>query len=375
MTTNAREYPEISFVDTDTETLINALIQSYEMFTGRTLYPADPARLFILWIADIIVQERVGIDFSAKQNLPRYAQGEYLDSVAELFRDVYRLEPEKAHTVLRFTLSTLRDVPTIIPQGTRATVDGDIVFETLESLTIPTGGTTGDVAAECMTTGTDGNGFVPGQINRLVDIFPYYGSVANATESAGGADEESDDAFYQRMRESQETFSTTGTLGAYEYYAKSASAQITDVKADSPSPGVVDVRILLQGGVLPGEEIINTVTDMLTNQKLKVLTDNVIVSAPEKITYDIDFTYYTLNGGPLPAESVAQNVADAVKQFKEWQAGKLGRDIDPSELNFLIKKAGVKRVEIRSPIFTVVDEKSVAEIGNTTIVDGGAESE
>ena len=230
-------------------------------------------------------------------------------------------------------------------------------------------------SAECTTTGAIGNGFVAGQINRLVDIFPYFGSVVNTTESAGGADEESDDAFYQRMRESQETFSTTGTLGAYEYYAKSASAQIADVKADSPSPGVVDVRILLQGGVLPGEEIINTVTNMLTSEKVKVLTDHVIVSAPEKITYDIDFTYYTLNGGPLPAESVAQNVADAVKQFKEWQAGKLGRDIDPSELNFLIKKAGVKRVEIRSPVFSVVDEKSVAEIGNTTIVDGGAESE
>ena len=153
MTANAREHPEISFVDTDTETLVNALIQSYEMFTGRTLYPADPTRIFLLWIADIIVQERVGIDFSAKQNLPRYAKGEYLDSVAELFRDVYRLEPEKAHTNLRFTLSTVRDIPTIIPIGTRATVDGEILFEILESLTIPAGSTIGDVTAECTTTG------------------------------------------------------------------------------------------------------------------------------------------------------------------------------------------------------------------------------
>lgn len=61
MTTNNRGYPEISFVDTDTATLENALIQSYEAFTGRTLYPADPARLFILWVADIIIQERVNI--------------------------------------------------------------------------------------------------------------------------------------------------------------------------------------------------------------------------------------------------------------------------------------------------------------------------
>ena len=95
MAATNRSYPDISFVETDTETIVNALIQSYEKFTGRTLYPADPARLFILWVADIIVQERVNIDFSAKQNVPRYAEGEYLDSLAELFKDTYRLEPER----------------------------------------------------------------------------------------------------------------------------------------------------------------------------------------------------------------------------------------------------------------------------------------
>ena len=92
MPTN-RSYPDISFVETDTETIANALIRGYETFTGRTLYPADPARLFILWVADIIVQERVNIDFSAKQNVPRYAEGEYLDSLAELFKDDFALYP------------------------------------------------------------------------------------------------------------------------------------------------------------------------------------------------------------------------------------------------------------------------------------------
>ena len=55
MTATNRSYPDISFVETDTEAIVNALIQSYEKFTGRTLYPADPARLFILWVAEIIV--------------------------------------------------------------------------------------------------------------------------------------------------------------------------------------------------------------------------------------------------------------------------------------------------------------------------------
>ena len=55
MTTKSRTYPDISYVETDTETIVNTLIQGYEKIAGRTLYPADPARLFILWVADIIV--------------------------------------------------------------------------------------------------------------------------------------------------------------------------------------------------------------------------------------------------------------------------------------------------------------------------------
>ena len=34
--------PEVEFVDTDTEALVQKLIAGYEATTGRTLYPADP---------------------------------------------------------------------------------------------------------------------------------------------------------------------------------------------------------------------------------------------------------------------------------------------------------------------------------------------
>ncbi len=375
MTTKVREYPDIHFVDTDTNTVVNALIQSYEAFTGRTLYPADPARLFILWVADIIIQERVNIDFSARQNVPRYAEGEYLDSLAELFKDAYRLEPEKAKTTLRFTLSIPLEVATIVPAGTRVTVDGEIIFQTLQALTIPAGDLFGDVEAECQTAGETGNGFVPGQITQLIDIFPYFGSVENVSESDGGADEESDAAFYERMRESVETFSTAGPLGAYEYYAKSASALIVDVKATSPEPGEVDVRVLLSGGQLPGEEILKEVLDILNADKVRPLTDHVTVAAPETVPYDIDFTYWTQEGGAISDDKVAENIAAAVRTFKEWQGAKMGRDVNPSYLISLLMQAGAKRVKVRSPVDTVVPDNAVAVIGETAVVNGGAENE
>ena len=103
------ELPEVEFVDTDTEALVNKLIAGYEEITGRTLYPADPVRAFILWLASVIIQERVNINESAKQNLPRYATGQNLDSLSEIFHNTYRLQPTAARTTLGFSITTALD--------------------------------------------------------------------------------------------------------------------------------------------------------------------------------------------------------------------------------------------------------------------------
>lgn len=377
MTENVRQYPNISFVDTDTEALTNSLIRAFERFAGRTLYPADPVRLFILWIADIIIQERVNIDFSAKQNLPRYAEGEYLDSLAELFKDVYRLEPEAARTTIRFTLSIERDTATVIPAGTRLSAGEEIVFATIAALTIPAGRLTGEVAAVCQTAGEIGNGFIPGQITKLVDIFPYYEKAENITESAGGADWESDAAFYARIRESMETFSTAGPLGAYEYYAKTASAAIADAKAIGPEeePGVVDIRILMQGGELPTQEDLNRVLETLTAERVRPLTDLVRVGAPEIVPFDIDLTYYIPKPNASGAAKISQDVESAVEKYKRWQMERMGRDINPSHLISLVMAAGAKRVDVRSPVFTVVEESAVAQVEEIAVLNGGIENE
>lgn len=322
MTQQNRGYPEISFVNTDTDTLVNALVKSYEKFTGRTLYPADPVQKFILWIADIIIQERILIDESAKQNVPRYAQGVYLDSLAEIFKDAYRLQPQAAATTFRFYLSTALPYQHLIPMGTRVAVDGNIVFETTEILYIDAGKQTGDVPAICQQVGEIGNGFVPGQITQLVDVFPYYDRVENITVSAGGAEQETDSAFYERMRESMESFSTAGPSGAYIYHAKTASPLVADVAALSPTPGVADIRVLLRDGELPTEEVLQEVQAQLSADKVRPLCDFVQVSAPDTVPLNIDATYYI----PKPSQnSAAVITADVERRYKIISDGKRKR--------------------------------------------------
>lgn len=371
-----RNFPDINFVDTDTERIKESLVQAYELMTGRTLYPADPARLFILWVADIIAQTLVLINESAKQNVPRYAEGEYLDSIAEIFKDAQRLGAKAATTTLRFVISEPQTGETIIPVGTRVTTtDGGIIFATSEVGRIEAGETTADVSATCQTTGSAGNGFLPGQIATPVDWFPYMQSVANITTSEGGAEQETDEAFYNRMRESMESYSTAGPAGAYEYIAKSVSQLIADAKAVSDEAGVVDVRILLQDGELPGEEILAQVEAALNDQKARPLTDFVNVIAPETVEFDIELTYYIPSPSEASAATIQAEVEKAVEQYIKWQTSKMGRDINPSYLISLLMKTGIKRVEVSKPQYQAVSSGEVAKVGVQEIVNGGVEDE
>lgn len=370
-----RGYPEVTFVETDPEILINSLIAAYELMTGRTLYPASPERLFILWVADAIIQQRILIDESAKQNIPRYAKGEYLDSVAEIFKDAYRLEAEAARTTFRCHISKMLAYDIVVPKGTRITVDGDITFETTEQLKIKAGELHGDVEGICQRQGVIGNGFTPGQITELVDLYDYFDKVENITTSSGGSEEEEDDAFYKRMRESEESFSTAGPEGAYKYHAKTASPLVADVEVESTEAGVVDVCVLLQDGEMPTEEVLGHVQEALSSKKVRPLTDSVRVSAPKTVDFDVELTYYMPKDGQSSINIIKEDVEKAIEEYVGWQTKKMGRDINPSRLISLIMSKGAKRVDVIKPTFQTVNTTSVAKLKNKTVINGGVEDE
>ena len=45
------------FVPTDVEEIVASLVAAYQQITGRTVHPADPEKIFIQWVADVIIQE------------------------------------------------------------------------------------------------------------------------------------------------------------------------------------------------------------------------------------------------------------------------------------------------------------------------------
>lgn len=364
--------PDIVFVDASAEEVENTVISAYEAASERTLAKADPVRLFLLTIANVIVLLKNDINYTGKQNLLRYAEGDSLDHLGVLV-GCERTAAAAASTTIKVTLSEAQATNIVIPAGTRFTA-GDNVFFALDDLMLITAGElTGTGQATCTETGTVGNDYLPGQIKTLVDPVAYVSSIVNTTKSEGGAEIESDDDYREDINKAPESFSVAGPKGAYEYWAKRASSTISDVSVLSPSPGTVEVIPLLENGVIPGTEILSLVDETLNDLSVRPLTDRVIVAAPTAETYDIDLTYYIEKDNATRASAIQEAVNNAVEEYISWQCAKLARDINPSELIKSIVTAGAKRVVINSPVFTALDETKVAQLGTKTINFGGLE--
>lgn len=373
---------EYQFVSTDTETIVSLLVSMYEEITGSTVQPGSPERLFIQWIANIVVQERAYNNYTGNQNLPSRAEGENLDALGEWFCTGTRPAAKAAVATVRFAISEAQSSAILIPAGTRVTDSNSTLYwATAEDVYIPIGETYVDIQVQCAEAGTQGNGYAIGQINTIVDVYDYYESVSNTTESDGGSDEADDDEYYALMRASMDAYSNAGPVGGYIYFAKQVSTEIGDVAAISPSPGEVAIYVLMQDGTPATSEVKEAVLSACNDDEVRPMTDLVSVADPEQVEYDIAFTYYISNSADKSASEIEADVAAAVETYAAWQCAKFGRDINPDKLREYLLAAGVKRVELTSPVFTVLTSgdsnavPQVAALRETSIVSGGYEDE
>lgn len=372
--------PEYQFIDTSVDPQVSALIADYERLSGQTVQPGSPERVLIQWVASILTHERVLNNFTGNQNIPSRADGENLDALAELMYLPKRPPATTAVCTQRFHISEPQLSAILVPAGTRVTSPGGLIWETVEDVYIKIGDTYADAQIRCQTVGAAANGYTPGQLNILIDLYDYYSATENITASDGGADAATDEEFYQLMRASMDAYSCAGARGSYEYFAQQVSTEIGDVIANSPTPGVVKLYVLMDDGALATDEIKSAVLAACNADTVRPLTDQVFVEDAEPVPYNIDFTYYTQTGSGKSAVDIQAAVNAAVQEYVHWQDTKLGRDINPSTLIGLLMQTGIKRVDLREPVFTVLrdDNRSVPQVGqikDITITNGGYEDE
>lgn len=371
---NLPALPDISYLDTDPQQIINDILNGYEAVTERQLADADPVRLFLLTLAYRLVQERLRTESRLMQQLLYSASGDALDHLGA-FRKLPREQKTGSKTTLEFEISAIQNGAVIIPKGTRATADNIIYFAITESAEIPKGSLKVQVSAEALTLGAEGNGIAIGQISTIVDPFPFQKSVRNITITQGGADIEDDESYRERIYYAPATFSVAGPRDAYKYMAKGVSTEIMDVSAVSPRPTVVEIRPLMNGGELPTQTILDLIYDKLSAETVRPLTDQVFVMAPDVVNYNLNLTYYIGRQNQAQTAEIQTAINTAIGDYNLWQRSVMGRDINPDELIRRLREAGAKRAEIISPVFTKVPPSSVAVNNSMTVTYGGLEDE
>ena len=376
-----RNLPSVSFIDDiSIESLRDEGIADYEdeyaRLTGemRRLFPADPMRILINTYTLKLYQLYQHIDRCGKQDLLKYSKGEFLQNIAAL-RSVCQLPSKAAYTTLLFTLSTPLEYNAVIPQGTTVTGGDGVFFEVRGYGQIPAGELEVFLPAICTSVGTIGNNYPVGRLKTIVQPLPFTPRVANITPTEGGMDAESDQSLAERTFLAPSGYSVAGPDDAYKFWVRSYSQAVTDVEVHTPEPGTVDIRVLLNDSELPGTEFIAGLSEFLKEHKVRPFTDNVIIAAPNLVPFDINLVYYISTRDRNIAAIIMRRIEISYKHYLSWQTQKIGRDINPDVIRQLFREAGAKRLEITTPIFTMLTKTQLAHAGTINVIFGGLEDD
>lgn len=358
------------FVKKEASDILEEAIEAFQEESGEILFAGDERRMMInsfMYIAEIILNE---INYRANNNLIALCDEETLIEKGNE-RNTYRIPAEKASVPVKFSIQTACAEAIKIAKGTRVTPDGVLFFETTEETSIPAGDFDVTVTCDAVEAGEEYNEIPVGEIKILVDTIPYITAVANTEESTGGSDEEKLEAYRKRVLEAPKAYSTAGSEPAYIAKVKEVDTRIADVQLVNDNTNV-NIYVLCQDGEIPDEELLNKISDHVTDDAVKVFTDNVFVFPAVIKNYGIDVSYKISAADEELSETIKTNVELAVENYVSNLKSGMGKAINPEELRRYMYNAGATSVTVASPgAYTKLSKMEVAICDSKTVTYAG----
>lgn len=179
---------------------------------------------------------------------------------------------------------------------------------------------------------------------------------------------EADAALRSRVTLSLEGYTSAGSQGSYVFHALSASGEVKDVSATSPTPGQVVVYVLSQtGSGTASVDLIGAVEAALNAEKVRPMTDQVTVLSASIVNYTIEAELVIYPG---PDSTVVLAAAEAAAAAYAEQQHRMGYDITLSGIYSALHQPGVQRVNLAAPTanITVGDGEAAYCTGITLTV-------
>ncbi|MDR0666862.1 MAG: baseplate J/gp47 family protein [Campylobacteraceae bacterium] len=308
-----------------------------ELFAERTadyeLLESDPYSAIIEAIAYREMLLRARINDSVLSMLIPYAAGSDLDNIVALY-GVERLKGEKPAAPATFTLSTPLAYDVTIPQNALFRSDKGDISRLTDNVKIEAGELTAEGTLEL-----DEYVKTSEVKTELIQTpQPFVFQITQTDIFKNGTGIESDEAFRERAILSLSRFSTAGSAEAYKYWAKTINTKVEEVFISAQhDAGVVNLYLK----TFDDDDITSEVSAKITGEKVRPLTDLVVVNMSVKKTLSVTavIELFDLNR--------QKEIDDKIKSTKT--RFDLGEDINLSYLYKTLHQEGVYRVTITIP--------------------------
>ena len=182
---------------------------------------------------------------------------------------------------------------------------------------------------------------------------------------------ETDNRLRERVLLAFDKYSTAGSIDSYKLACLSASSYVKDVAAQSLTAGEVTITILsAEENGLASNELLQAVSDKVTADKVRPLTDLVIVNSAEIIEYNINATLFFYSGPT--SELVKQTAVERLNEYVK-NTHKLGHNIHVSAIHGALQVEGVQRVDLHGFSDLIIDGHQAAFCTGISVNNGGTD--
>lgn len=361
---------EYKIIEYDTYTILEELKNEYKNLTGNILADANPRMIDYQVIAYKISNILKNMDDAIKQNYLRYARDERLDLKGEFWGERgERIGEGTATTTMRCYIQGIKDRDIVIPEGTRFIKD-DYIFKSISEERIKKGFLYCDVIVESVTSGYIQE-YEIGEITEIIDKYDYYEKVENISKITGGNDIEDDERYRERLYEVSESFTTAGSEASYLFWTKTLCKEAESIKIISPKPCYINIYLCDKNGNDISIEAKNDLQQKIT--PYIPLGDKIEIKNPERVDFNIDITIFLQKSDESIAQDKIELSNTLINNYLENITTKIGIDINPQDLITILKNSGIRRIEVREPIYINLADTQIARCISKNIVYGGVE--
>lgn len=358
-------------IDFDSESVLDDVVGYLQDRCGEELPEGDERRMFAESLTAYLVALKADVDDVAKQKMLKYARGEVLDCIGEMY-GCERIAAERATCTLRFSVDEEATEDIAIPANTSCCTAGGYAFSTTERAVIKAGELNATAAAVAEEAGSEYNGFVAGSVKIIQSAVAGVAAVENTDATHGGSDGEADDdegndSYRARIMAAQNAVNTAGTASSYSYFAKSADSSIADVSVPEPDEAyTVNIYIVAKGGEQLSDGRLAAVKAVCAADDVRPLGDKVEVLNAGRVGYAVSVSYTCAADAEDEVQAAVEGAGGAIDKYVEWQDETIGRDINPQKLMALCFAAGADTVTVTSPAAGPVSNKQVAKCTSRT---------